>query len=102
VSVRTLPWRQRSDGQPKHSHVGHFANHLYSVRCRAPLPWQEACSCKWPSSSFTPQLALEALSVDWRREEYEMEAAPVFYLVYARQITGDVLHADGGAHVGRS
>ena len=31
-----------------------------------------------------------------------MEAAPVFYLVYARQITGDVLHADGGAHVGRS
>jgi enoyl-[acyl-carrier-protein] reductase (NADH) len=31
-----------------------------------------------------------------------MEGAPVFYLVYARQITGDVLYADGGAHVGHS
>jgi hypothetical protein len=68
-----------------------------------PVPWQEACCCKCPSSSFTPQLALEALSDDWRREEYEMEAAPVLYLAYARQVTGDVLHADdGGAHAGRS
>jgi hypothetical protein len=41
------------------------------------------------------------LSVDWRREEDEMEAAPVLYLSYARQVTGGVLHADGGAHAGR-
>jgi hypothetical protein len=32
-----------------------------------------------------------------------MEAAPVLYLAYACQVTGDVLHADdGGAHAGRS
>jgi enoyl-[acyl-carrier-protein] reductase (NADH) len=46
--------------------------------------------------------ALEALSVDRRREEDEMEAAPVLYLGYARQVTGEVLHADGGAHARRS
>jgi hypothetical protein len=37
----------------------------------------------------------------WRREEDEMEATPVLYLGYARQVTGGVLHADGGAHAGR-
>jgi hypothetical protein len=26
-----------------------------------------------------------------------MEAAPVLYLSYAREVTGDVLHAHGGA-----
>jgi enoyl-[acyl-carrier-protein] reductase (NADH) len=30
-----------------------------------------------------------------------MEAAPVMYLSYAHQVTGEVLHADGGAHAGR-
>jgi hypothetical protein len=30
---------------------------------------------KLPSSSFTPQLALGALSVDWRQEKEQMEAA---------------------------
>jgi hypothetical protein len=59
------------------------------------VPWQETCCCKWPSSSFTSQLALEALSVDWRQEEDEIEAAPVLYLGYARQVTSEVLHADG-------
>jgi hypothetical protein len=27
-----------------------------------------------------------------------MKAAPVLYLYYARQVTGKVLHAYGGAH----
>jgi hypothetical protein len=53
-------------------------------------------------SSFMPQLALQGLRVDWRREEDEMEAAPVLYPAYPRQVTGVVLHADGGAHAGRS
>jgi len=82
--------------------ISRFANHLYSVSCCAPVPWQETCCCTWPSPSFTSQLALEALSVDWRREEDEIEAVPVSYLSYARQVTGEVLHADGGAHAGRS
>jgi enoyl-[acyl-carrier-protein] reductase (NADH) len=30
-----------------------------------------------------------------------MQAALVLYLSYARQVTGEVLHADGGAHAGR-
>jgi hypothetical protein len=74
---------------------------LYSAGYCGPVPWQETCCCKWPSSSFTSQLVLEALSVDWWREEDAIEAAPVLYLGYARQVTGKVLHADGGAHTER-
>jgi len=45
--------------------------------------------------------ALEALSVDRLREDDEIEAAPILYLSYAHQVTGEVLHADGSAHAGR-
>ena len=49
----------------------------------------------------TPKEFLRTLSPLGRISGAKDIAEAVFYLTEARQVTGEVLHVDGGAHLGR-
>jgi NAD(P)-dependent dehydrogenase (short-subunit alcohol dehydrogenase family) len=54
-----------------------------------------------PMHQNDPEEALKALSPLGRVATVEDIAEAVLYLTEARQVTGEVLHVDGGAHVGK-
>ncbi len=54
-----------------------------------------------PLTAGVPQSVLEALSPMGTIADTQEIAEAVVYLTEARHVTGEVLHVDGGAHVGR-
>jgi NAD(P)-dependent dehydrogenase (short-subunit alcohol dehydrogenase family) len=54
-----------------------------------------------PLHDTTPKDSLRALQPMGSFAEINDIVDAVLYLTHARQVTGEVLHVDGGAHVGR-
>ena len=54
-----------------------------------------------PMHKNDPKEVLESLSPMARITDVQDIADAVLFLIEARQVTGEVLHVDGGAHVGK-
>ena len=74
---------------------------LLSERVRVPFARAQALKLDTPLLKDVPKDFLRTLSPLGQIAAAQEIAEAVFYLTQASQVTGEVLHVDGGQHLGR-